>query len=108
MDLYGRYIIDFGFSKFEDTTALALKVLQKHIKNKTPSCYHTDGGHEFKNWEMLHYLELNNVTQSFSRPGKPKDNGCIESFFATLKHELNLRQLIKTKTEQETKDIISK
>lgn len=32
-------------------------------------------------------LEENGITGSMSRPGCPYDNGCMESFFATLKKE---------------------
>ena len=40
--------------------------------------------------------------------GKPRLNACLESIYSTLKVEINLKKLVKTKTPQQIKTIISK
>jgi transposase InsO family protein len=108
MDLHSRYIVNYDFSNFESTNEMVMKVISSTIKKYRPKIIHSDCGREFSSWDYYHTCEQNNVSVSHSKPGKPTHNACIESFFKTLKHEINLRKLVKTKTPEQIKTIVRK
>ena len=49
--------------------------------------FHGDQGAHYTSKTFRELLRLNNVVQSFSRPGTPHDNAVAVAFFATMKRE---------------------
>lgn len=49
--------------------------------------FHSDQGTQYTSTAYRHLLAFYGVTQSFSYPGRPRDNAVAESFFANLKRE---------------------
>jgi len=64
---------------------------------------HSDRGSHFRAKSYKELLEKNNIIQSMSLPGNPKDNAVIESFFGHLKDEIELKNV---KTFDELVEII--
>ena len=48
---------------------------------------HTDLVSQYTSQDFKELTSELNIIQSFNRKGYPYDNGCIESFYATLKKE---------------------
>jgi len=93
IDLFERKVIGWALSaslKAEDTTIPALRMA---VKNRAPQkglIFHSDRGVQYCAQafrDILHEL-CPEVRQSMSRKGNCWDNACAESFFKTLKREL--------------------
>ncbi len=52
-----------------------------------PQYLQSDNRLEFRSTKLSKWCKINNVTQIFSRPGKPIDNCFIESFNGTFGNE---------------------
>ncbi len=52
---------------------------------------HSDRGVQYADAAIRRFHERNGMKQSTSRKGKCWDNACVESFFSTLKRELEDR-----------------
>ena len=93
IDLFDRNVIGWALSnglKADETTILALRMA---VKNRTPQkglLFHSDRGVQYCAQAFRDLLgELcPTVCQSMSRKGNCWDNACAESFFKTLKREL--------------------
>jgi transposase InsO family protein len=92
LDLHTRKVISYGYSRNIDTK-LVVNTLTKAIRNEVPNTtqqdliLHTDNGVQFTSYEFEELLNAYGITHSYSRPGKPRDNAVIESFFSVLKNE---------------------
>jgi len=94
IDLWDRKVIGWSMSK-ELTAVYVCEALEMAVMNRPPReglIFHSDRGvqycsEEFRN--MLYRL-CPSVRQSMSRKGNCWDNACVESFFKTLKTELNV------------------
>lgn len=53
-----------------------------------PACIVSDNGTEFTSWAILKWAGDNNVDWHYIDPGKPQQNGSIESFNGSLRDEL--------------------
>jgi transposase InsO family protein len=91
MDLCGRRVVGWAMASLIDAhlaiTALAMALERRG--NPTELTVHTDRGSQYASREYRNYLKLRGVTPSMSRKGNCWDNAPMESFFATLKTELD-------------------
>jgi transposase InsO family protein len=93
LDLYDRKVIGWALSSGMETSETTIAALEMAVKNRTPQdglIFHSDRGvqycaHSFR--DVLRGSCLS-VRQSMSRKGNCWDNACAESFFKTLKSEL--------------------
>jgi putative transposase len=108
LDLYGRYVLDFDFMFAENTQSVLASMAEKLFKTERPTLFHSDQGREMSSLEFTHLLNLYKVKQSLSKPGHPRHDAVLESFYSSLKVEINLRKLVRTKTPEQIKSIISK
>ena len=64
--------------------------------------FHSDRGTQYTARQTKELLEENGIRQSMSRPGRPNDNQPIESFWKTLKREMDgLKELTFKEVKQE-------
>ena len=93
LDLYDRKVIGWAFSTSMETSETTRAALEMAVKNRTPQedlIFHSDRGVQYCAQafrDILHEL-CPKVRQSMSRKGNCWDNACAESFFRTLKGEL--------------------
>ena len=93
VDLFDRKVIGWALSSSLETIHTTIPALKMAVKNRTPLdglIFHSDRGvqycaHAFR--DLLREL-CPTVRQSMSRKGDCWDNSCAESFFKTLKVEL--------------------
>jgi len=94
LDLWDRKVI--GWSMGNDLTAeqtcLALEMAAMNRPPRKGLIFHSDRGIQYSSDEFTKKLKelCPSVRQSMSRKGNCWDNACAESFFKTLKVELNL------------------
>ena len=93
LDLYDRKILGWAFSSGLETEVTTIAALQMAVKNRPPQqglIFHSDRGVQYCAYSFRHTLEKScpEVRQSMSRKGNCWDNSCAESFFKTLKREL--------------------
>jgi transposase InsO family protein len=93
LDLFDRKVIGWALSKTLETVNTTIAALRMAVKNRTPlegSIFHSDRGVQYcaqSFRDLLHEL-CPKVFQSMSRKGNCWDNACAETFFKTLKVEL--------------------
>ena len=93
LDLFDRKIIGWSLSGSLETVHATIPALKMAVKNRTPLeglIFHSDRGVQYCAYsfrDLLHEL-CPTVRQSMSRKGNCWDNACAESFFKTLKVEL--------------------
>jgi transposase InsO family protein len=93
LDLFDRKVIGWALSDSMEAAATTLPALKMALNNRAPQdglIFHSDRGvqycaHSFR--DILHERYAS-VRQSMSRKGNCWDNACAESFFKTLKGEL--------------------
>lgn len=68
--------------------------------------FHSDQGSQYTSFAFRKLLAKHNISQSFSKKGKPHDSAVAEAFFASLKKE----ELYRTnyRSESDLKRCISK
>ena len=93
LDLFDRKVIGWALSTNMETVNTSIPALQMAFKNrKAPNglIFHSDQGVQYCSKEFRQNLETfcPTVRQSMSRKGNCWDNACAESFFKTLKTEL--------------------
>jgi transposase InsO family protein len=104
IDLYDRKVIGWAFSASLETTATAIPALKMAVKNRVPRkglIFHSDRGVQYCSKlfsQALHDI-CSSVQQSMSRKSNVWDNACAESFFKTLKWELDILDGKHTKQE---------
>lgn len=101
MDLYSRRILAWELGKTLETKYV-IAVINKAIKvtGCRPKVIHTDRGVQYTS--DAYYEATENIEKSYSRPGNPWDNACIESFHALLKREWLNRFRIKNYEDAHT------
>lgn len=85
VDLFNREIVAYGTSLNHDSK-FVFDVLA-NIDLDNTHLFHSDQGGEYKNTSIKSFLDYNDITQSFSRPGVPQDNSISEGLFAIFKRE---------------------
>ncbi len=101
LDLYSRKVIGWSMSEYNNTK-LILNALDMAIIFRRPTgnvVHHTDRGGPYASEEYRKKLRTHDMTQSMSRKGDCYDNAVVESFFSTLKNELVLGEIYKTREE---------
>jgi len=93
IDLFDRKIIGWALSNSLETIHTTVPALTMAVKNRTPQEYiifHSDRGVQYCAQLFRDILQkyCPQVRQSMSRKGNCWDNACAESFFKTLKVEL--------------------
>lgn len=106
MDLYSRKIVGFHMDKriTRDLVVTALETALKVRKPLSGLVHHSDRGSQYASHEYRRLLEQAGCVCSMSRRGNCWDNAPVESFFATLKRELDNQAYFKTR-EQARRDI---
>lgn len=102
MDLHSRRII--GWSAGPQNTAwLVLAALNRAWHLRQPDgaklLFHSDQGSQYRNIEVMAWLNQRQVTLSMSRVGNCWDNACAESFFAQMKQEWTRRLGLISRSE---------
>ena len=93
LDLFDRKIIGWALSAGMETSATTVAALAMAVKNRLPQdgmIFHSDRGVQYcaQSFRDTLYARCPTVRQSMSRKGNCWDNACAESFFKTLKREL--------------------
>jgi transposase InsO family protein len=94
IDLYDRKVIGWAFSSgmsAEETTVAALVMARMNREPKPGLIFHSDRGVQYCCAAFVSKLDglCPAVRQSMSRKGNCWDNACAESFFKTLKREMD-------------------
>jgi transposase InsO family protein len=93
LDLFDRKVIGWALSADMETVHTSSPALEMAVKNRTPEAgmvFHSDRGVQYcaKSFREMLDVCCPAVRQSMSRKGNCWDNACAESFFKTLKREL--------------------
>jgi transposase InsO family protein len=93
LDLYDRKVIGWAVSSGMEATDTTVAALEMAVKNRTPVdglIFHSDRGVQYcaQSFRTALREKCPWVRQSMSRKGNCWDNACAESFFKTLKREL--------------------
>jgi transposase InsO family protein len=93
IDLFDRKVIGWALSNSLEAICTTIPALAMAVKNRTPHeglIFHSDRGVQYcaKSFRSLLHELCPTVHQSMSRKGNCWDNACAESFFKTLKVEL--------------------
>jgi transposase InsO family protein len=94
IDLWDRKVIGWSMGK-ELTAGCVCRALEMAVQNRHPPeglIFHSDRGVQYCSEEFRTLLNrfCPTVRQSMSRKGNCWDNACAESFFKTLKEELDI------------------
>ncbi|PJZ71469.1 IS3 family transposase [Leptospira perolatii] len=90
IDLYSRKVAGWSLSDKNDSR-LVTNTLAKAIELRNPAkglIFHSDRGSNYCSREVRELLSLNKIRRSNSRKGNCWDNAVAESFFSSLKREL--------------------
>lgn len=93
MDLADRQVVGWALSdsmKAEHTSIAALKQALQRRRPGKKLLFHSDRGSQYACIDFTNVLASHTITQSMSRKGNCWDNAPAESFFKTLKHELDM------------------
>lgn len=89
LDLYSRKVIAWRLSH-NCNDHLAVNTFKDAFEDRGEPknlVFHSDQGSQFTSKSFMDTLKMLEVKQSFSRPGYPFDNACMESFYSTLRRE---------------------
>lgn len=93
MDLGDRQILGWSLSEGMSASQTSIAAFQQAVVRRTPGqgmVFHSDQGLQYACEEFTNRLNDYAITQSMSRKGNCWDNAPAESFFKTLKYELNM------------------
>ena len=104
IDLYDRKVIGWALSDGLEACETTIPALKMAVKNRLPCkglIFHSDRGVQYCSKLFRHALYdiCPSARQSMSRKGNVWDNACAESFFKTLKWELDILNGKHTKQE---------
>ena len=91
LDLYSRRVVGWATSEHVDRQ-LALAALDVALRRRSPArdlVHHSDRGSTYASGDYRNALETRGIECSMSRKGDCYDNAVAESFFATLKREMD-------------------
>ena len=91
LDLYSRRVVGWAVRETLDTP-IALEALDKALKSRQPGpglVHHTDRGVQYCSRAYRSRLEESGCLPSMSRVGNCWDNAVSESFFASMKREID-------------------
>jgi transposase InsO family protein len=93
MDLADRQIIGWSLSKTMSAKQTSMAAFRQAVARRSPKAgmiFHSDQGVQYACKDFTDILAGHGITQSMSRKGNCWDNAPAESFFKTLKYELDL------------------
>lgn len=93
MDLGDRQILGWSLSEGMSASQTSIAAFQQAVVRRTPGhrmVFHSDQGLQYACEEFTNRLNGYGITQSMSRKGNCWDNAPAESFFKTLKYELDM------------------
>ena len=93
MDLGDRQIIGWSLSDGMSAKETSIAAFNQAAERRPPDdhlMFHSDRGVQYACSEFTERLTKHHITQSMSRKGNCWDNAPAESFFKTLKHEMNM------------------
>jgi len=102
IDLFSRRVVGWAVENHMQASLVtkAWKNALHYRRIFTDLIVHSDRGVQYCCTETRDvFAESRNVTQSMSRKGNCWDNACAESFFSTLKRELDIDKTILTESE---------
>ena len=93
LDLFDRKVVGWALSAGLDASDTAVAALEMAVGNRAPAdglIFHSDRGAQYcaRSFRGVLSARCPSVRQSMSRKGNCWDNACAESFFKTLKREL--------------------
>jgi len=99
LDLFSRRIVGWAVASTLDSS-LVLQAWQRALvqRRRPPRLHHSDRGGQYTSARYQHELARHRVRCSMSRRGNCFDNAVVESFFRTLKVDLD-RRLRTTRSE---------
>ena len=92
MDRFSRRIVGWKLSD-DMTEPLVLETIRMAIANRTPGqdlIHHSDRGGQYAGKNYRSVLRRASIKQSMSRADNCYDNAFMESYFGTLKNELEM------------------
>lgn len=101
IDLFSRRVVGWSMSP-RINTALVLDALNTALQSRKPPkglIIHTDRGSQYACREYGAVLRKHGIVASMSRKGDCWDNAVAESFFASLKVELQSKSMWRTRAE---------
>ena len=98
LDLFSRRIVGFAMSQRIDTALVlgALKAALRHRRLLPGLLHHSDQGSQYASEDYQNLLRKHGIICSMSRRGNCWDNAVAESFFATMKSDLDVDQPFPT------------
>lgn len=93
MDLGDRQILGWSLSTGMSARQTTVAAFQQAVGRRIPGpnlLFHSDQGVQYACGEFTKKLDKHQITQSMSRKGNCWDNAPAESFFKTLKYELDM------------------
>jgi putative transposase len=91
LDIFSRMIVGWSISSSNDTK-LIIKATSRAVTLRNPPeglVIHSDRGSNYCSYEYRKFLNDNKINPSNGRSGNCWDNAVAESFFSTLKRELD-------------------
>lgn len=89
LDLFSRKVIAYRLSS-QNNTNLTINTFKDAFEDRNRPAelsFHSDQGTNYTAVGFRDLLRTLKVNQSFSHPGNPYDNACMESFFSNFKRE---------------------
>lgn len=93
MDLGDRQILGWSLGEGMSARQTSIAALEQAVTRRKPGkdlLYHSDQGVQYACEDFTKKLDKYRITQSMSRKGNCWDNAPAESFFKTLKYELDM------------------
>ena len=107
IDLFSRKVVRYKVSSCCSTKLVTATFKSAFAARGKPTglVFHSDQGTQYTSAAFRNLLMSYGVTQSFSYPGRPRDNAVAESFFANLKREELYRH--EYRSEREFRETVS-
>jgi len=107
LDLCSRRVIGWALRDHLETS-LVIEALQMALRTRhhAPRLFHSDQGTQYAANDFQDLLRAHDITPSMSRRGNCWDNAPVESFFKTLKTELDLTGCSHKQTSSQIFDYI--
>lgn len=89
LELFSRKVIAYNVSDRNDTDLVLTTFNKAFFDRGNPEnlIFHSDQGTQYTSSRFQYTLWTNNVRQSLSKPGTPRDNAVAERFFKSIKYE---------------------
>lgn len=88
-----RKLLSYVISNITTSNETSIKALEQGLLYGKPRIIHSDRGTQFTSDAWKNILAILSIESSYSRPGKPTENGKIERLFSTLKTELGIKKI---------------